>query len=101
MAALKRSPAHLVTDREVGDIDRQCVMDKSGARHGPFDLIVVADGAHSVLRTRLMPGATDRNHDACRPAHRLAFFGAARYRGRYSLESAAQRPGVSPKRAEK
>ena len=28
-----------------------------GARHGPFDLVVVADGAHSALRARLMPDA--------------------------------------------
>ena len=30
---------------------------QAGATHGPFDLVVVADGAHSALRARLMPGA--------------------------------------------
>jgi 2-polyprenyl-6-methoxyphenol hydroxylase-like FAD-dependent oxidoreductase len=56
-ARLKRSPARLVTNTEVVKIDDRHVIDKSGARHGPFDLIVVADGAHSALRARLMPQA--------------------------------------------
>jgi 2-polyprenyl-6-methoxyphenol hydroxylase-like FAD-dependent oxidoreductase len=36
---------------------RAVAMDGRGGRHGPFDLLVVADGAHSTLRDRLMPGA--------------------------------------------
>ena len=33
------------------------MIDKALARHGPFDLVVVADGAHSAVRRRLMPEA--------------------------------------------
>jgi 2-polyprenyl-6-methoxyphenol hydroxylase-like FAD-dependent oxidoreductase len=54
---LGRSPARLVTAAEIVDVAHAHVVDKSGARHGPFDLIVVADGAHSTLRSRLMPAA--------------------------------------------
>lgn len=58
---LRRSPARLVTSAEITDIERKgaraVVVDKSGGRHGPFDLVVVADGAHSALRARLMPKA--------------------------------------------
>lgn len=58
---LRQSTAHLITDSEIVDIvrdgGRASVVDKAGARHGPFDLVVVADGAHSRLRERLMPQA--------------------------------------------
>jgi 2-polyprenyl-6-methoxyphenol hydroxylase-like FAD-dependent oxidoreductase len=54
---LKRSPARLVTNTEVTGIDYGCIVEKSGARHGPFELIVVADGAHSALRSQMMPQA--------------------------------------------
>jgi 2-polyprenyl-6-methoxyphenol hydroxylase-like FAD-dependent oxidoreductase len=54
---LRRSPVQLVTNTEVVEIDDRHLVEKSGARHGPFDLIVVADGAHSALRARLMPEA--------------------------------------------
>jgi len=58
---LRQSTAHLITDAEIVDIvrdgGRASVVDKAGVRHGPFDLLVAADGAHSRLRERLMPRA--------------------------------------------
>lgn len=39
--------------------DGRCLLDVSGGRHGPFDLIVAADGAHSRLR-RSAPGLVRR-----------------------------------------
>ena len=54
---LLRSPAKLVTGVEIVDVAQGSVVDKSGGRHGPFDLVVAADGAHSALRARLMPTA--------------------------------------------
>jgi 2-polyprenyl-6-methoxyphenol hydroxylase-like FAD-dependent oxidoreductase len=58
---LRRSAATVVTGAEIADVAhdgrRASVVDKAGARHGPFDLVVVADGAHSTLRPRLMPAA--------------------------------------------
>lgn len=36
---------------------RAVAIDRKGGRHGPFDLLVVADGAHSALRERVMPRA--------------------------------------------
>ncbi len=56
---LKRSPATLVTDTEIVDVVREhgraVIIDRHLVRHGPFDLAVVADGAHSTVRRRLMP----------------------------------------------
>jgi len=58
---MQRSTVRLVTDAEIVDVvhdaGRATVVDKAGRRHGPFDLLVVADGAHSRLRERLMPRA--------------------------------------------
>src|SRR5258708_11851159 len=58
---LQRSPARRVTSAEIVDVARDgaraVIIDKAGERHGPFDLVVVADGAHSALRARLMPQA--------------------------------------------
>ncbi len=54
---LLRSSAQLVTGAEIVDIARGSLVDKSGAASGPFDLVIVADGAHSALRARLMPTA--------------------------------------------
>lgn len=58
---LKHSAAHLVTGTEIVDVEhdgrRATMVDKAGGRHGPFDLVVVADGVHSQLRERLMPQA--------------------------------------------
>jgi 2-polyprenyl-6-methoxyphenol hydroxylase-like FAD-dependent oxidoreductase len=54
---LLRSQAKLVTGAEIVDVARNSVVDKQGTTHGPFDLVVIADGAHSALRARLMPGA--------------------------------------------
>jgi 2-polyprenyl-6-methoxyphenol hydroxylase-like FAD-dependent oxidoreductase len=52
---LLKSPAKLVTGVEIVDVDKTHLVEESGARHGPFDLIVAADGAHSGLRARLLP----------------------------------------------
>lgn len=54
---LRRSAARLVTGIEIEEVAGGCLCDDRGHRHGPFDLIVVADGAHSALRQRLMPSA--------------------------------------------
>lgn len=54
---LRKSPAKLVTGAEIVDVDQTHLVEANGTRHGPFDLIIAADGAHSALRTRLMPHA--------------------------------------------
>lgn len=58
---LRVSPASLRTGTEIVDVVRehgQAVMiDRGLTRHGPFDLAVVADGAHSTIRRKLMPEA--------------------------------------------
>ena len=58
---LKRSPAKVVTGSEIIDVVREhgqgVIIDRHLGRHGPFDLVVVADGAHSAVRRRLMPDA--------------------------------------------
>lgn len=58
---LKRSPATVVTSSEIIDVVREhgraVVIDSALERHGPFDLAVIADGAHSAIRRRLMPDA--------------------------------------------
>lgn len=58
---LRASSASLVTGTEIVDVVRDnaraTLMDDKGGRHGPFDLVVVADGAHSRLRGRVMPRA--------------------------------------------
>jgi len=64
---LAESPARLVTGTEIHDVVREhgkgVVIDKNEQRHGPFDLVVVADGAHSALRQRLMPEARQQLYD--------------------------------------
>ena len=54
---LKRSTARLVTGCEIADVEGGHLVEKAGRRHGPFDLVIVADGAHSALRPRQMPEA--------------------------------------------
>ena len=58
---LKQSPATVMTGSEIIDVLREhgraIVIDKALQRHGPFDLAVIADGAHSAIRRRLMPQA--------------------------------------------
>ena len=54
---LQKSAAKLVTGIEIEEIGDSRLSDKQGRRHGPFDLIVITDGAHSALRQRLMPSA--------------------------------------------
>jgi 2-polyprenyl-6-methoxyphenol hydroxylase-like FAD-dependent oxidoreductase len=64
---LGESPATLVTGAEIHDVVREhghgVIIDGDERRHGPFDLVVVADGAHSALRQRLMPEAFQRLYD--------------------------------------
>jgi 2-polyprenyl-6-methoxyphenol hydroxylase-like FAD-dependent oxidoreductase len=54
---LRRSSAKLVTGVEIVDVVKGSVVDKQGATHGPFDLVIAADGANSALRARLLPNA--------------------------------------------
>jgi 2-polyprenyl-6-methoxyphenol hydroxylase-like FAD-dependent oxidoreductase len=58
---LLTSGARLLTGLDIVDVERDgpraLAVDAGGGRHGPFDLLVVADGAHSHLRDRLMPEA--------------------------------------------
>ena len=58
---LQQSTAGLVTGAEIVDVVRDAGArpwsTRRARRHGPFDLVVVADGAHSRLRERLMPRA--------------------------------------------
>lgn len=58
---LHRSSARLRVGSEIADVVRKSatasVVERDGAAHGPFDLVIVADGAHSALRQRLMPAA--------------------------------------------
>lgn len=55
------SGARLVTGVEIVDVEREgaraVALDRKARRHGPFDLLVVADGAHSALRPRVFPRA--------------------------------------------
>ena len=55
------SPARRVTGVEIVDVERDgaraVAVDRTARRHGPFDLLVVADGAHSALRQRVFPRA--------------------------------------------
>jgi 2-polyprenyl-6-methoxyphenol hydroxylase-like FAD-dependent oxidoreductase len=64
---LGESPATLVTGAEIRDVVREhgqgVIIDRDERRYGPFDLVVVADGAHSALRQRLMPEAFQRLYD--------------------------------------
>jgi 2-polyprenyl-6-methoxyphenol hydroxylase-like FAD-dependent oxidoreductase len=61
---LKRSSARLLTGTDIIDVVREhgraVMIDGALERHGPFDLAVVADGAHSAVRRRLMPDASQR-----------------------------------------
>lgn len=58
---LHRSSARLRVDSEIVDVVGKgaavSVVDARGSAHGPYDLVIVADGAHSALRQRLMPAA--------------------------------------------
>jgi 2-polyprenyl-6-methoxyphenol hydroxylase-like FAD-dependent oxidoreductase len=64
---LNESATRLVTGTEIHDVVREhgkgVVIDQDEQRHGPFDLVVVADGAHSALRQRLMPQAHQKLYD--------------------------------------
>ena len=55
------SGTRLVTGVEIVDVERDgsraVAIDRKAGRHGPFDLLVVADGVHSALRERVMPRA--------------------------------------------
>jgi 2-polyprenyl-6-methoxyphenol hydroxylase-like FAD-dependent oxidoreductase len=52
---LKRSRVQLVTGMEIAAIERLQLVEENGRRHGPFELIVVADGTNSQLRGQLLP----------------------------------------------
>lgn len=54
---LKQSRVQVVTGREIAAIDRLQLVEDNDHRHGPFELIVVADGANSRLRGHLLPQA--------------------------------------------
>ena len=51
----------LLSGLEIVDVVREggraVALDRKAGRHGPFDLLIVADGTHSALRKRLMPRA--------------------------------------------
>ena len=53
-------PLHLGTAiTDIVDVERPTLAGQDGERHGPFDLAVVAEGAHSLLRKKLHPRAHD------------------------------------------
>ncbi|MEQ1864508.1 MAG: NAD(P)/FAD-dependent oxidoreductase [Micropepsaceae bacterium] len=53
-------PLHLAaTITDIVDLERPALVEQTGKRHGPFDLVVVAEGAHSLLRKKLHPSARD------------------------------------------
>ncbi|WP_422003301.1 FAD-dependent oxidoreductase [Reyranella sp.] len=54
-ARLRRSRAQVITGREMAGVERMQLVEPDGKRHGPFELIVAADGTNSVLRGALMP----------------------------------------------
>jgi 2-polyprenyl-6-methoxyphenol hydroxylase-like FAD-dependent oxidoreductase len=58
---LHAAGAHLVPGVEIVDIERDggraIALDRKARRHGPFDVLVVADGSHSALRQRVFPRA--------------------------------------------
>lgn len=58
--AVKTAPVVFHLNREVATVEplnAPCVVCGNGARAGPFDLVIVAEGAHSGLRDSLFPGA--------------------------------------------
>jgi len=52
---LKRAPATLTTGFDVTSIEGTTLSTNDGRKAGPFDLVLVCDGAHSHLRERLAP----------------------------------------------
>ncbi|MBP7700981.1 MAG: FAD-dependent monooxygenase [Phenylobacterium sp.] len=57
---LENAGVALRTGVEVASVEHGAapvLVDTAGARHGPFDLVVVADGSASRLRAQLRPGA--------------------------------------------
>lgn len=58
---LHAAGARLVPGVEIVDVVREgaraIALDRKARRHGPFDLLVVADGSHSALRQRVFPRA--------------------------------------------
>lgn len=53
--ALTASRATLVAGLEIASVDGQVLVDEGGRRHGPFDLVIAADGTNSKLRGSLLP----------------------------------------------
>jgi 2-polyprenyl-6-methoxyphenol hydroxylase-like FAD-dependent oxidoreductase len=54
-SSVRQAPIHQVLGAEVVDVDpaRGEILLREGRREGPFELIVIADGAHSRLREKL------------------------------------------------
>lgn len=52
---LKRAPATLITGFDVASITGTSIATSDGRKMGPFDLVLVCDGAHSRLRESLAP----------------------------------------------
>lgn len=53
--ALKASRATLVSGLEIASVEGQVLVDEGGRKHGPFDLVIAADGTNSRLRGSLLP----------------------------------------------
>jgi len=53
--ALKASRATVVTGLEIAAVEGQVLVEGSGRKHGPFDLVIAADGTNSRLRGSLLP----------------------------------------------
>ena len=59
-AAAQAGGAEVRTDAQIVDFDglaRPTLRDAKGRDHGPFDIVVVADGSASTLRSKLRPAA--------------------------------------------
>ena len=53
--ALLASRATLAAGIEIDSVEGQVLVDAGGRRHGPFDLVIAADGTNSKLRGVLLP----------------------------------------------
>jgi 2-polyprenyl-6-methoxyphenol hydroxylase-like FAD-dependent oxidoreductase len=60
--ALPQAGVKLVLGVTACEVESEYVRDTSGVRHGPFDLVVVADGARSRLRTALGHAQRDEEY---------------------------------------
>ena len=61
LAAAEEAGVHLLWDCEITELGNNALIDSHNRRHGPFDLIIIADGARSRLRDQLgVPCRVDR-----------------------------------------